>query len=338
MSTGQIKFLCWIAALGLAGYLGYNIYEFWRTNEPWQQGLRDTEAMRNALENIEKREVIKANIVKYSDVRLAFHDFDWTGEPPKEKPKAVVDDKPKVKPKIPVADLIVVQLLQVDTELSENSSAFIIYKTGKVMPSADLLQYGQLLRVGDTLYEPHDWAKVHEITRDGVVFSFEDGRDNETVAPGNTSESLITYTDPDGVIRPKPGTGVVVSRPGPAFVPKQTYERRPNEFRIGTEDRDDIAENYASILSRDVRHRRHRDPKTGRYDGIEIQSVTAGSIAARHGAQSGDVIKSINGHPVTSVAEAITFVKNNKDKYTSWEVEIENQGKVRTVTYESPPE
>jgi len=47
------------------------------------------------------------------------------------------------------------------------------------------------------------------------------------------------------------------------------------------------------------------------------------------------VIKSINGQPVNSVQEAISFVKVNKDKYSTWEVVVENKGKQRTVTYES---
>ena len=85
-----------------------------------------------------------------------------------------------------------------------------------------------------------------------------------------------------------------------------------------------------------MRHRRHRDPKTGKFDGIEIQSVVSGSAAARHGAQEGDVIRSINGHPVTSVSEAITFVKNHEGEYSTWEVIVSNRGVERTVTYYSP--
>ena len=82
----------------------------------------------------------------------------------------------------------------------------------------------------------------------------------------------------------------------------------------------------------------HRDPRTGKFDGIEIQSVQAGGIAARHGAKEGDIIKSINGHPVTSSSEAITFVKNNQESTSTWIVVVENKGRERTVTYESPPQ
>jgi PDZ domain-containing secreted protein len=48
------------------------------------------------------------------------------------------------------------------------------------------------------------------------------------------------------------------------------------------------------------------------------------------------VIKAINGHPVNSEQEAISFIKNNKDKYDVWEVEIENKGKTKIVTYKVP--
>jgi S1-C subfamily serine protease len=80
----------------------------------------------------------------------------------------------------------------------------------------------------------------------------------------------------------------------------------------------------------------HRDPKTGAYDGIEIRQVPAGSMAANHGAQAGDIIKSINGHPVKSVQEAINFAKNNANLYDVWEIEVENKGQIRIVTYKVP--
>jgi hypothetical protein len=48
------------------------------------------------------------------------------------------------------------------------------------------------------------------------------------------------------------------------------------------------------------------------------------------------VIKSINGHAVSSAQEAIHFAKTNADRYNTWEVEVENMGRTRTITYESP--
>lgn len=48
------------------------------------------------------------------------------------------------------------------------------------------------------------------------------------------------------------------------------------------------------------------------------------------------MIKSVNGHPVTSVSEAITYVKNNSSQYTTWEVVVESKGKLKTLFYHSP--
>ncbi|MDE0897356.1 MAG: PDZ domain-containing protein, partial [Planctomycetota bacterium] len=73
-------------------------------------------------------------------------------------------------------------------------------------------------------------------------------------------------------------------------------------------------------------------------DGIEITKVPAGSMAAKHGAKEGDIIKSVNGHPVTTTQEAIKYAQNNAEKYTTWEILVENQGVERTVYYEVPEE
>ena len=110
----------------------------------------------------------------------------------------------------------------------------------------------------------------------------------------------------------------------------------PTRFRLGTDDVASFEKNYSDILSGDLTYKRHRDPKTGRYDGIEITSVKAGSIVAQHGIPNGDVVKSIHGNAVNSQSEAIQFVKTHKDEYDTWEVVIENKGQTRTMTYNSP--
>ncbi|MEZ5974077.1 MAG: PDZ domain-containing protein [Planctomycetota bacterium] len=70
--------------------------------------------------------------------------------------------------------------------------------------------------------------------------------------------------------------------------------------------------------------------------GIEVMEVRAGSIAARHGAQSGDVIISINGYPVNSQQEAIQWAKDNGDNYEVFTVVVERLGRLETLTYRKP--
>ena len=76
--------------------------------------------------------------------------------------------------------------------------------------------------------------------------------------------------------------------------------------------------------------------KDGKRAGVEITEVREGSIAGRHGAQSGDVVISINGTPVGSQQEAIGFAKANSERYSVWTVEVLRLGRVETLVYHSP--
>ena len=114
--------------------------------------------------------------------------------------------------------------------------------------------------------------------------------------------------------------------------PTETQLLANNNYRLGTDDVDYFNQNYADILTNDVRTSTYYD-ENGKRAGIEITQVKNGSIAARHGAQDGDVIISINGHKVSSQQEAIQFVKKNQDKYSVWEVVVMRLGKQETLVY-----
>jgi S1-C subfamily serine protease len=49
---------------------------------------------------------------------------------------------------------------------------------------------------------------------------------------------------------------------------------------------------------------------------------------------AGDIIRSINGEPVTSTNEAISYVKTHADVTTHWVAVVERQGKEITLTYD----
>jgi membrane-associated protease RseP (regulator of RpoE activity) len=190
------------------------------------------------------------------------------------------------------------------------------------------------------LPKPHESVVVDSITVKGVLFAFEgdEEREAELVKVPVVDDGLsIVEVGPDGLIMPETESSIgAVSKPT-VFRPERTTLVRKDYYLIGTEDAQRFSDDYASMIAQ-IDHRRHRDPVTRQYDGIEIQSVPANSIAASHGVKSGDIIKSINGHPVTSSQEAIQFAKNNSEKYKVWEIVIENKGALRTVTYESPEE
>lgn len=333
MNIGQIKIVSWTAAALLTLGLGAYVWSFVSTLED-RRRPPDADVVRKHL-SVEAAPVKNDGQIKYDDVRRLFHDLNWTGamvvvEKPPEGP--VVNQAPEV---VPVRDLVRVLWVQVDLGDRAGSSVFLKYK-----PKAQVVNTGIggfLLREGQSLASPHDGTKVESITADGVTFSFADAeRAKETLYPAEfDARAQIVQVGPDGIVMP-PAGGAIPRRQGTVFVPGKTTPMGSNRFMLGTEDLKMASDNYLDILSNDVQLRQHRDPRTGRYDGVEISDVTPGSFAERHGATKGDVVKSINGHAVNSTQEAINFVKMNKDKYSTWEVVIENKGKTRTVTYQSP--
>jgi hypothetical protein len=207
----------------------------------------------------------------------------------------------------------------------------------RYQPTEQQMVAGVLKYVGESLDSPLDYARIVAVTPMGVEFAFsDDSRPHEVLEPPDYPlDGLVVVVDGDVLVpvrEPLPGAGEFIP------TPHRTMPLGPTKFRLGEQDMLTFAEDYPRILAEDVRTSRHRDPKTGRYDGIELTRVNPTSIAAAHGAQDGDVIKSINGHPVTSTQEAINYVKNNKDVTSRWEVEVENRGRTRIVTYISPSE
>ena len=98
---------------------------------------------------------------------------------------------------------------------------------------------------------------------------------------------------------------------------------------LSLDDREIFARDYTKLLA-EMRFARHYDPKTGKPDGVEIKDVPKDSFGAKYGAKAGQVIQSINGHPVSSVNEGISYAKQNADKYKIWEIVYVEQGKEKT--------
>jgi hypothetical protein len=226
-------------------------------------------------------------------------------------------------------------MIQEDTTDPSNSSVFLAYELASQV--RDPRPTDCYLQTSENLKEPLDYIRIEKISAlEGVTFSFEDEtRAHETLLPQAFQASPIVVVDATGV-RVRERLGIPDAPEPEVWRPERTHMRGKNEFVLGHEDMADLGQNFAEILSREVTTSRHRNPQTGHHDGIQVTGVRQGSIAARHGAQDGDVIKSINGEPVTSVPEAITYVKNNADRFTRWEIVVENKGRERTMVYNSP--
>lgn len=341
MNTAQQKLVVWtitgLLGAGLAGYLALSLPQF----NSWKQTV-SKERMATTLQRVpdvgDKREDMLASAL----VERGLKSLDWTGKPPPEKPVEEVKPNGNTGPvRELVRDLIQIRAIRYDAAVPAQSEVLLKYRSTAMVVAPGNTDGTFLKRAGDRLEGRLNQIEISAVYPGSVEFNFinEPNRDRELVAPAPFSLSrFYAVVEPGATPVSRTPVDVLsnIDRRPDAPPDAQTVQISPSKFRIGTEDAAEINDNYAEILTSDVSMDRHRDPKTRRFDGIEIKNVKPGSIAARHGVQDGDVIKSINGTPVSSKEEAIVFVKNNKDKYDVWEVEIWNKGQTRVVTYYPP--
>ena len=323
MKTRQIKTLCVAAAIAIAQFGARDIYQFLHAGSATtSSSVREKVSL--ALGAVHVRLPVRPLLVGYADVRRGYQELNWTGQ----LPQVVTPPLPPLAQEPPaVSALINVLMVRVDTDDPRASLASISYRALAKFPPR-MADAGQDLCAGDRLLAPHDWAKVARITLDGIEFEFDDDRKAEVVPAAFETGSSMSVIHISGPERATPAQAIRGQG--------ETVELRANTFRVGRQDRKQLTTQYPEILSHDIRHRRHFNTATRQYDGIEVQSVVPGSFAERHGASAGDIIRSINGHPVSSVAEAVAFVRHHEQDRPTWEIEVENQGKTRTVTYELP--
>lgn len=333
MNTAQLKLISWGAALlfgaGLAAYVGD--YLMHRTALEKGVAKEEIQAALSKVANVEKK---VEDIVSYEKVNESLYKLNWTAKappPPAPPPAPAVPTTPQTEK---VATLLKVLLVKSDSTDATGSRAVIKYQ-----PPArvNLKEQTVVKHVGDALDEPCDWITVAAIVPEGVRFKFSDPKRAEELVVPNEFEHRLDMASLAA------GGSTIVRAPeirfqrGPNYgtPPEHTQRLDDNTFMIGTADMDDLRDSYEKALS-EVDQDQHRDPVTGKYDGIRLTNVPEGSVAASCGAKSGDVVKSINGHDVNSTQEAISFVKNNADKYDVWEVVIESKGKTKTITYKVP--
>ncbi|MDF1797567.1 MAG: PDZ domain-containing protein [Planctomycetota bacterium] len=338
MNISSIQNVIWVGSLACASYLGFFLYEFKQPESQARLQRLNNDFIKGALEDVKFPEPEVYMEFDFPVVKRLFHDMNWSGKEPEVIVVKEPDKTPTTTAKAkPMGDLVEVLWVRAASFDPSASQALVSYKDSQMSRSKSVKDGAAELYVGDYLPSPHAYCFVKDIVEAGVVFGFDDeGREPELVEPPVFMDGIhIVEAGPDGALMPAATASIGSLPDAPVYNPDRTMLIDRNHYKVGTDDAERFATDYAAIIAQ-IDHRRHRNPSTGQYDGIEIQDVPAGSIAAQHGVKSGDIIKSINGHPVSSVQEAIQFGKNNSEKYSTWEIVIENKGVERTVTYDSP--
>lgn len=341
MNIQRWKGIIWFGSLVVGGGLVFYVYDFLQQKDVLAEEISDKQ-LTAVLDGIEPPDEQKTDVIEYSAVEHVFHKYDWTGKekaPPPPPPGP--GTKPEV-PKVPVASLLKVLAIKVDTGNPENCAAYIKYTDQKIA-----LQHTEkedtILRPGKRLFPPHEGVRVDAITEKGVVFAFDDEKREKETVPTSPYLSMlggelgIVMVGPEGAIKPQVQTQIQQASPDlPPWRLDRLTQVRKNEFEVDAGTLAELDRDYSRILSRDIGYSTYKNPRTGVTEGIKINRVSPGSIPAQAGLSEGEVLKSINGHKVTSVNDAIAYVKANVNGTDTWSAVFEKQGREFTRTYHSP--
>ena len=340
MNVARLKALLWIFSLGVAGYLGWFVYDFLDRKEELSRGVTKDE-QKQVLESVEVPEPPKNDVVAYDKVRAVYHSMDWTGAPPPVITDTQEDKGPVETPKTPVSDLLAIILIQVDTRRPENSLAYVRFKDPSLEAASKNLE-DIILRPGENLGGKYAHVEVEEITVEGVKFKFTDDEERESelvpalTYPGDRVD--IVAVGPEGVVQPSTQDSLIERKENYVpWRPEESVQIRKNEWQIGVVTAQNFQQNYSSILANDISYKPYKNPKTRQIEGLRVTRVRPGSVAAQHGISEGEVLKSINGYQVKSSSDAISYVKKTADDTDTWEAVFMKQGKEFTRIYKSPP-
>jgi PDZ domain-containing protein len=339
MNIQRWKGMVWLGSLAVGGFLVFYVYDFLRKKEALAEEIPD-EVLVAVLDGVKKPEEHKSDVVDLDAMKRVFFTHDWTGKE-KEKPVAPTPGGgPVVVPKVAVGTLLKVLAIKVDLSRPEKSVAYVKFVEPKLAVHVE--KEDVILRPDERLFAPFQDVRVKNITGKGVVFAFDDearGEETVTTSPylAMRGELGIVMVGPEGAILPQVQKQIDSASPELApWNPEQLTQVRKNEFQVGTETLKELDRDYSRILSRDIDYQTWKNPRTGASDGIKINRVVPGSIPDQAGLTEGEVLKSINGHKVTSVNDAIAFVKANANGTQEWVAVFEKQGREFTRTYRSP--
>jgi hypothetical protein len=339
MNIQRWKGILWLGSTAVGALLAYRVYDFWRQRDELAKEITNEE-IEGVLDSVKKPPEQKTDVVDYSAIQGVFHTHDWTGKPPAKPEVAKADTGNQSAPRVAVATLLRVMAIKVDTAHPEESRAYVRYQDQKL--AAHTGREDTILRPEKRLFAPYQDIRVQAISAAGVTFAFDDAvREPETVPvspyiSAQRGEIGIVLVGPEGAILPQLQRRIQANADLPPWNPEEITQIRKNEWQVGTRTLEDLDRDYSRILSSDVRVQTHKSPRNGSVEGIKILHVAPDSIPARAGLTEGEVLKSINGHKVTSVNDAIAFVKANANSTETWVAVFERQGREFTRTYHSP--
>ena len=174
--------------------------------------------------------------------------------------------------------------------------------------------------------------KLVEVHKDNAVFT--NGKERQVVA----LETGSTKPGPGGRL-PGPagpaGPGARVQRAGQPYQPEGfrsqllSSDERQQVWGVDPQELDWLVQNQERVLDQDFQI----SPMPG--GGLKVESVQAGSIGATRGVTTGDVVKSVNGIPLNSLADIKNLAQNpSMRNQSTLRLTVERAGRVMVLVYQ----
>lgn len=325
----QWRALLWVGSVGflaLAGWQGWQLYQRHRAgayvahDSSYFAGL-----IGEAAGTIDKREMRVAD-EKFFE-KLWKSPFNGFVPPPPAVP-IKVDDAPTIVAEKPLSDVLKVNAIA--QAPGDTGRVVVKYKDETVKPLRDEL----ILAVGAQLTFPYDGEPYHgklkSIQGDSAIFEWF-GKDVE-IHPTRKEEGTKSPTAVETTAK-KVDTNLTEAEAA-LLAANKNVERTvalPDDagFVVGSKDYAELS-NKAEDYLRDARLSEVKD-----VDGKKALTVgmlrNNSYLAKTYGVQTGDQLVSINGTPVSTKAQAYTYVRENSE-LAKYVVVVRRKGKEVTKT------
>ncbi|MFT7465251.1 MAG: hypothetical protein ACI9EF_003616 [Pseudohongiellaceae bacterium] len=332
MNIRKLKSLLWVCcALAFLG-AGYTFYDIWVGKKELRYEARDADVFHKLLHSkVAEVESLRDGSTYYSVDRyegLWLARLDGSLPPVPEDVQAangrVAEEQSFMLP--PLNSILNVGLILYSDESTDRFVALRYIDGGQ-----DQAQLGKARRLhvseGESLKSPYDAApyfgKLLSIGKQTVTFRW--GENEETVTPGLGAQGDQSPID-------EWAFGEVTDiTAGIDEVPEESVELEPGQWLVGTNDLVELNENAHDILSEDLAFRTLPPTGESKRSVLELTHVEPGSLPSRYGFASGDRVISVNGIPMTSIASATNWYKQNSD-LASYHVIYQRLGAQKSMT------
>ncbi|HYC77330.1 MAG TPA: PDZ domain-containing protein [Planctomycetota bacterium] len=306
MNINSVRALIWLVDVVLVGGTGYTVYS--KKVEKDERARQTNEFRKDLSESLGKIRIDPPQRPAIATMDQ-FRAVSLSGEV--EKPKVEAAPTPTSMPSAlePLENLIRVVAIQYSSD-QEDARVALFKKTDKDQPNENVI-FG----VNDVVFFAKG-AAVKAIFPDRVTFAYGDGE--ATLAIATEAPKDPSAPAPPGAVRPTAGsfaTGITSS-------PDSSVVKVNKEGRAAIEASGDKVIEGVRWSSVDLGEGAR---------GLKLDDVPANNELARHGVQSGDILVSVNGTPMSSKSEIMDYAKRNP-KGGRFDVKFLRNGRVLTRT------